>query len=175
LKAKIIEHMKKTRLPDGQAAEYGQFFPGYFAANPYEESLSAYHFPLPKDVIKKYGFRSREKEEVREQLALPASDVPDSAATIDESLYQKVFWDDVAKKPFRIEKADVGMARKLGVPLPSTYYARRLQDNFRWMPFSGVLRSTACGMCKTLTQTSWPAEYDGRILCEKCYLNEVVR
>jgi hypothetical protein len=36
---KIIDHMKST-------GEWGQFFPGSFAPNTYDESWSSFYFPL---------------------------------------------------------------------------------------------------------------------------------
>jgi hypothetical protein len=39
LKQKMIDHMKST-------GEWGQFFPGSFAPNPYDESWSSFYFPL---------------------------------------------------------------------------------------------------------------------------------
>jgi len=41
LKQKLTDHMKST-------GEWGQFFPGSFAPNPYDESWSSFYFPLSK-------------------------------------------------------------------------------------------------------------------------------
>lgn len=42
LKERIIHHMKST-------GEWGQFFPGSFAPNPYDESWSSFYFPLTSE------------------------------------------------------------------------------------------------------------------------------
>lgn len=42
LRDKLIDHMKST-------GEWGQFFPGSFAPNPYAESWSSFYFPLTHD------------------------------------------------------------------------------------------------------------------------------
>jgi hypothetical protein len=165
-KAEIIAAMKKT-------GEYGKFFPGHFAANPYEESLSGFYWPLTKEEGKKLGFRMREEKAERVMDALDVSHIPDRSGSATPDLPKNVFWDSEAKRPFQIAEVDIAFAKDLGAPLPHTYYMRRLQENFRLIPFTGELRETACGKCKTKTQTSWPAEYDGRILCEECYLKEV--
>jgi hypothetical protein len=114
-----------------------------------------------------------ETTEEREADAQDASNVPDRSAEANESVTQAAYWDSTAKRPFRILKEDIAFAQDLGVPLPYTYYMRRLQENFRLIPFNGELRETVCGKCRKQTQTSWPKEYDGRILCEECYLKEV--
>ncbi|ALM10062.1 MAG TPA: hypothetical protein DEB30_03400 [Candidatus Peribacter riflensis] len=165
-KAEVIAAMKKT-------GEYGQFFPPHFAANPYEESLAGFVWPMMTAEGKKRGFRMREREEHRESDTRDASEVPDRSDHADESVTTSPYWDPVAGRPFQILQEDVVFAQDLKVPLPYTYYMRRLQENFRLIPFNGELRTMACGKCKKETQTSWPKEYDGRILCEACYLKEV--
>lgn len=165
-KGKIVSAMKTS-------GEYGQFFPGSFAATPYEETLAGFYWPLSREQGETLGFRMGSGEAKRTPDALDPSMLPDRSDETDMALTKKVFWDDVAKRPFQIQQADIEFSRSLGVPLPSTYYARRLQENFHMIPCSGTLRETACGKCKKKTQTSWPEEYDGRILCEECYLKEV--
>lgn len=165
-KADIIAAMKRT-------GEYGNFFPGHFAPTPYDETIAGHHWPLSDEEAKNYGFRVRERESERTRDASDPAGIPDRCEDADESLTKKVFWDDVAKRPFQIQSADISFAKDLGIPLPNSYYARRLQENFRRIPCDGSLRDVACGKCKTTTKTSWPEEYDGRILCEDCYLKEV--
>jgi len=165
-KAEIIAAMKKTK-------EYGKFFPGHFAANPYEESLAGFYWPFAKKEGERRGFRMRQLEEARVMDAQDASTVPDRADLATEATTKIVYWDPVAGRPFQILPADIAFAKDLGVPLPSTYYMCRLQENFRLIPFDGELREIQCGKCGQKTLTSWTEEYDGRILCEKCYLKEV--
>ncbi|MDD5469666.1 MAG: hypothetical protein PHO92_02600 [Candidatus Peribacteraceae bacterium] len=165
-KTEIIAAMKRT-------GEYGKFFPAYFAANPYEESLSGFYWPMDKGEGEKRGFRMSTREEEREASAQDASNIPDHCDRADDSVTRTPFWDAVAGRPFQILKEDIAFAQDLGVPLPYTYYMRRLQENFRLIPYDGTLRTVACGKCKKDTPTGWPEEYNGRILCEDCYLREV--
>ncbi len=163
LKEKIVAHMKST-------GEYGQFFPGYFAANPYDESWSSFHFPLSQAEQEKLGFRLQENEERKNENYSSPTEIPDSSEDVDLSITKKTFWDEKAKKPFQIQKADIEFAQKLNIPLPNEFYISRIQDNFRWLFFDGSLRETTCGKCNVEIKTNWPEKYDGRILCEKCYL-----
>lgn len=84
-----------------------------------------------------------------------------------------MFWDAISHKPFQILTLDIQFCRDLGVALPYTHYIRRLQENFAWMPYDGTLRETTCAKSGVPIQTSWPAEYDGRILSEDEYLKIV--
>ncbi len=166
LKEKIIAHMKSTE-------EYGQFFPGYFAANPYEESWASFHFPLSREEQKERRFRLQENEEGKNENYASVSEIPDSSHDVSLDITQKVFWDEKAKKPFQIQKADIEFTQKLNIPLPNEFYISRIQDNFRWLFFDGSLRKTTCGKCNAEIETNWPEKYDGRILCEKCYLDTI--
>jgi hypothetical protein len=86
---------------------------------------------------------------------------------------KKIFWDDDAKRPFQIIGNDIILCKELGVALPNCYYIPRLQKNFSWMPYNGALRTTTCAKSGVNIQTSWPSEYDGRILSEEEYLKIV--
>lgn len=162
----MIMHMQKT-------GEYGKFFPASFAAVPYEETIAGFYWPLPQDRAKEFGFHVREQETVRPTDGLDPSEIPDRSDAADSTLTGRVFWDDTAKRPFQISATDVAFAQFLGTPLPSMYYARRLQENCRQIPFNGALQQVTCARCKERTHTSWPEEYADRILCETCYLQEV--
>jgi len=165
-KARIIEVMKRT-------GEYGKFFPGHFAAAPYNESLAGFHWPLDEKTALRYGFWYKRREGKRQSTYDAASEIPDSAKDADDTLTKIVFWDEEEKYPFQIQKADIAFAKKVGVPLPRTYFAHRLKENFRMIPFDGSLRAVTCAKCGTQTQTSWSKDYDKRLLCEQCYLKEV--
>jgi len=165
-KREIIAAMKQTK-------EYGEFFPAHFAANPYEESLSGFYWPLTREQGEQRGFRMRTNDNAREPNARDASQVPERCDQADDAVTQTPFWDAEAKRPFQILKEDIAFAQDLNIPLPYTYYMRRLQENFRLIPFDGTLREVVCGKCRQKTKANWPKEYDGRILCEECYLKEV--
>ncbi|HCW32540.1 MAG: hypothetical protein UT55_C0009G0026 [Candidatus Peregrinibacteria bacterium GW2011_GWE2_39_6] len=166
LKGEIIAKMKQT-------GEYGEFFPGYFAANPYDESWAYMYWPLSDEKQREYGFRLNPKKEKRVSHYLDVSHIPDSSHEANDAVTKEVFWDDVAEKPFQIQKNDITFCQRLNVPLPYTQYARRLQENFKWIPFDGTMRSVFCAKCHIAVQTGWPKSYDKRILCEKCYQQEV--
>lgn len=172
IREKIIEQMKKE-------GSWGKFFPGYFAPNPYEESWASFYWPISREKQVELGFRLSDVSERKNKNYFPVSDIPDSVDDLgsgqdemtEEELYTKIFWDEKYRKPFKILPADVKFSRDLGCPLPNSYYMRRIQENFSWMPFNGKLRDCECGKCKEKIQTSWPKKYDQRILCEKCYLD----
>jgi hypothetical protein len=166
VKEKIGAHMKTT-------GEWGRFFPGYFAQNPYDESWSGFYFPLNKEEQEKLRFKYMAPVERRKESDLDADQVPDSSDELDEGVFEKVFWDEKANKPFKVRREDAAFAKRLKVPLPDTYYITRIHENVGRVFFDGKLRKTACAKCNTPIETSFPSKYDGRVLCEKDYLKFV--
>lgn len=164
LRDRLVEHMRGT-------GEYGKFFPGYFAQNPYDESWAGFYFPLNKEEQEGLGFKYKPPVERRKKEHLDVSEIPDSNSGLEN--FDKVYWDDVYERPFKIREADAKFSSRLGVPLPYNYYIHRLQENFRLVPFDGKLRTVDCGKCGKKIETSWPAQFDGRILCEEDYLGIV--
>ena len=166
-KEEILSHLQKR-------GEYGSFFPGYFAANPYDESLSAFYWPLTKEDQEKNGFRvtTKMKREVSPEYQ-SVSVIPDDSMNISDDITTKVYWDEQESLPFQISKKDVLFAQKLHAPLPYTNYIRRMKENFRWIPFSGEMRETTCAKTGETIMTSLPSSLDGRILSEEAYLKEV--
>lgn len=165
LRDRLIDHMKST-------GEWGKFFPGSFAPNPYAESWSSFYFPLTQEGEETLWFFSLPLSEQHEQGYRTPGDIPRTTeATLETT--QATYWDEIAHRPFQILPQDIQFCTELGVPLPSTYYMRRIQENFWWMPYNGTLRTTKCAKSWKDIQTSWPAEYDGRILSEAEYLKIV--
>lgn len=164
LREKIITHMKQT-------GEWGQYFPGYFSPNSYDESWSGFHFPLAQSDQEKFGYRYEPPLERKQADHVSSETLPDRVTTADVA--GKTFWDEIAQKPFQVQPDDVEFAEKLGVTAPYNYYIRRMQENFAWLHYDGELRATTCGKSGTPIQTSWPATYDGRILCEEEYLKVI--
>ena len=163
----IIAAMKQT-------GEYGQFFPASFSPVPYSESWSAVHFDLDDASQSQLGFRVASSEG-RDQPAgsLPLDQIPDTAAAAPADLPTKVFWDPVACKPLRITQADIDFCARVGVPLPNSFYASRLIENFRMLHYSGKNRFTTCARSGADVETNWPPGFDGRILSEEEYVKEI--
>lgn len=163
---KLIDHMKST-------GEWGNFFPGNFAPNSYTDSLSGYFFPLSDWEKQKFWFNVSQQKNQKISSYQSSLNVPQTAHMADEDTTKLVFWDEQIEKPFTILGQDINFCRELKVPLPDTFYLRRIFWNLSWMPFDGELRKAYCAKSGKEIQTSWPAEYDGRILSEEEYLKIV--
>ena len=78
------------------------------------------------------------------------------------------------KKPFRITPFDLQFARKNRVPLPNSYYIRRIKENFSLIFFIGTLRETTCALTGEKIMTAIPQAFDGRIVSKEAYEKQVI-
>lgn len=145
-----------------------QFFPPKFAANLYEESLAAVHFPLSEEEQKSLGYRVVKTERVRPQHARSALELG-APREHDASILKEVFWDESAKRPYRIDGFDLKFAQECSTVLPHTYYARRLKELYKFMPYSGSLRAVQCPDTNQSIATNLPEGFVKEILSEEAY------
>ncbi|MBI4836159.1 MAG: hypothetical protein HY817_02775 [Candidatus Abawacabacteria bacterium] len=162
---KLVEIKSHLRASN----EYGQLFPAYFAPGAYEESLATVYFPLSRDEQARLQFRVKKDEPYNASDYLPVSALPDDIQAMEEKVMQKGFWDEVAKRPFTIQKFDLEHSKKQQVPLPNCFYARRINENFSWMHFDGSARETLCAKTGQAIMTTLPKSLDGRIVSESAY------
>ncbi len=163
---KITKHMRST-------GEWGQFFPSYFAANPYNESYSGVIFPL--EASEKQNFRQAQRETRETSKTAEISEIPDNSSCTNKEakwLSQQVFWDIINKRPFQIQAEDIKFAQKIKSPLPRNYYIGRMKRNLKWMNLEGELRITKCSKFGTEIKTHWPEAYDHHLLSKKAYLEK---
>lgn len=78
-----------------QTGEWGRFFPGHFAPNPYDESLSGYHWPLSLSEQERRGFRvTSDNFDKNTYSYAPLSDIPKTPFDATQDIVEKVFYDE---------------------------------------------------------------------------------
>ncbi|MDP4007765.1 MAG: hypothetical protein Q8P68_01080 [Candidatus Peregrinibacteria bacterium] len=154
--------------------QYGEFFPAYFAASPYDESISGFHWPLTLSEQASLHFRVKQDKSDKHPEYLPVSDIPDNSHDADETICQKTFWDSIANRPFKITQFDLKFCKARNLPLPNCFYVRRIKENFSLTFCNGTLRETVCSKTGEKIMTGLPQSLDGRILSHEAYLDEVV-
>jgi len=163
---KIKNHLKNEGV-------YNKFFPGYFAPNPYDESHASTFMPLTREEQEKRGFRVKIQTETKNDNYISSNDIYDDSLDADESICEKIFWDDKSQHRFKITKEDLKFCQKHKIPLPNTFYIRTIKENMPWMFFDVSLRKTTCAKTGKQTKTTLPSFLDGRILSEETYLGTV--
>ena len=189
---KIKEHMQTMPYIDKQGRKYGygEFFPSELSPFAYNETVAQDYFPLTKDEALKLGFVWREKELNEYQITLPAINIPDRLKDVSDSITKEIIGclhegkcEDRCKKAFRITPDELGLYKRLGVPLPRLCFGCRHDARLRKRnPMHLWNRACMCdkaghgheGKCATTFETAYAPERKEIIYCESCYQKEVM-
>ncbi|MGC9603136.1 MAG: hypothetical protein ABSF47_01545 [Minisyncoccia bacterium] len=200
-KERIIAHMRKT-------GEWGEYFPPSVSPFAYNESMAQDYFPLSKDEALRRGYKWHDGEDSRnyiptmEQEALPQK-IADTADSMEGEVIRcasQLSDKEKADHPgcttaFRIMPLEIGLYRKLGIPVPAKCFPCRRTDRFKlrnprklWhrkcqcsgaKNENGVYANTVKhqhgdGHCPNEFETSYAPERKEIVYCESCYNAEVV-
>jgi hypothetical protein len=163
MKARIIEHMKKT-------GEYGEFFPAEMSLYPYNHTVAQDYFPLIAEVAAKSGYRWQ-KEDVAHYKTATAV-LPADIGAVKDGIIKETLACEKCGKNYRVIKQELDLSRRMGVPL-SKYCADCRQMELLALKNPRRLWDRACDNCKAPIKTSYSPERPEKVYCEKCYLNEV--
>lgn len=167
------EKVKEIKKQLQQEGIYGQFFPFHFAANSYDESLSGFYWPLTREEQEQQGYRVKQAEEQRTESHQSTHIIPDLPREANPEITEQVFWDEKANKPFQITPFDLKFCKNNNVPLPNSYYIRRIKENFSMIFFSGEMRQTSCAISGKPILTGLPQQLDGRIISIEEYHKKI--
>ena len=164
---KIVECMRT----DG---EWGDFFPPEISAFGYNETVAQDYYPLPREEVLKRGWKGRDQvdEPLNVTRVIEASQLPDSIDDIPDDILNWAIRCEKTRKPFRLQKAELELYRRLRVPVPRWHFevrhaARRALRNPR------KLWKRNCANCQKPITTSYSPERPEKVVCESCYLKEV--
>jgi hypothetical protein len=169
LKAKIVEHMKKT-------GEWGEFFPISLSPFAYNESIAHEYFPLLKEQALAAGFRWEENiPRTSGQETIKNDDLPKNPAEYNaETFLKHVLKCDACGYNYRFTTQELTFYKRLHLPLPricfNCRHERRMkQRNIR------KLWDGKCAKCNTEFKTSYSPEQqkEYKIYCEQCYQQEM--
>ncbi len=189
LKARIIEHMKKT-------GEWGEYFPREVSPFGYNESIAQVYFPLIKEEALRQGYAWYDREESRNYApTMKVENIPQKISDTRDSIVNEVIQcaTQLSQKEkdthfncataFKIVPLELTLYRKLGIPLPEKCFHCRLQDRLgRRNPRKLYHRQCMCDKkhafhkehCMNEFETSYAPERKEIIYCEQCYNLEVV-
>ena len=200
LKAKSIEHMKKT-------GEWGEYFPASISPFVYNESTAQDYFPLSKEEALAKGYAWYDRPDRKYKPTLKAENLPSTIAEISDDILKQVIAcdsqaNDETKKTylncttaFQIIPLELELYRKMNLPLPQKCFPCRRTDRFAmrnprklWhrkctcagiQSENGIYKNTAThrhgsNHCPEEFETSYAPERKEIVYCEQCYLKEVV-
>ncbi|MBI2634592.1 hypothetical protein HYW82_02920 [Candidatus Peregrinibacteria bacterium] len=159
LKAKIIEHMKKT-------GEWGQFFPTALSPFSYNETAANYRFPLSEETALENGFSWCEpdpKEYLKQDF-----EMTDDLACVDAGICDKILACADCGKNYKIMPKELNFYRKRNVALPRKCTDCRFLDRFK-LRNPRNLYERKCEKCAMTVSSSFAPAREEKIYCETCY------
>ncbi len=176
---KIIEHMKKTPLRspsgsyEGQAGEWGEFFPTTMSPFAYNETMAQDYFPLTPNEATGRGFRwKQDAEGTTGRESIRWERVPQNIQDVEDAITEEILACETCKRNFRIIPQELTFYREQGLPLPrSCYNCRNLKRLSMRNPRK--LWNRSCAKCSKEIQTTFAPGRPEVVYCEECYLKEV--
>lgn len=162
LKAKIIEHMKKT-------GEWGEFFPASLSPFSYNETAAQNYFPLKKDVAINAGFAwlDQKEQDQREQTYKIPEDIKETKDDIIENILVCS-----CNKRYKIDGMELKFYRNQNIPIPLKCHDCRYSDRLK-LRNSRKLYDRKCDKCALNIKTTYAPDREEKVYCEKCYLDTV--
>ncbi len=176
LKEKIINHMKDTPYTDkaGRIYMYGEFFPIELSPFPYNTTVAQDFFPLTQEKIIQEGYIWRDFDVKEYSITKPTKELPDNIKDAPLNILQETLGCSKCGKGFRIIQMEFDFLKKMNLPLPRECPFCRIDKKMNQWVKQLKLTTRICDKCKNEFQTPHTKENFEKILCKKCYLEEVV-
>ncbi len=176
LRTRIIEHMNKEPYIDknGNVYKYGEFFPSDSSPFAYNETIANKFFPLTKDETLKSNYRWRDIELPNYQITKYTNDLPDHIKDTPNEILKEVIACADCGRGFRIIQMELDFLRRMNLPLPRECPFCRIGKKFdEWVKESKLVKRI-CDKCAVEFNTPHTEQNYPKILCKKCWLQEVI-
>ncbi|KKQ72218.1 MAG: hypothetical protein UT33_C0005G0138 [Candidatus Peregrinibacteria bacterium GW2011_GWC2_39_14] len=167
LRARIIVHMQKSGQ-NGEAPEYGQFFPIEICPFAYNESLVMEVFPKTHEEALKQGFKWLGNDA---RFTPQTFRMPERIADVKDSVMSELLACKFCGKNFKLIEQELKFYRALNIPAPIScpncrHFSRLATRNPK------QLFESKCDKCSKKIMTSYK-EKSSPIYCEECYTKHV--
>lgn len=154
---RIIEHMERT-------GEWGEFFPADLSPFPYNRSHAQEYLPLAKDQALARGYTWQDDDPKEYQPATLT--LPDSIAGTEDVVTQALLQCARSGKNYKVQRRELELSRKLGVPLSSCCFDVRHADRLA-LRNPRVLYERKCARSGVSLLTTYAPERPEEILSEE--------
>ncbi|MBI5733039.1 hypothetical protein HY967_03725 [Candidatus Jorgensenbacteria bacterium] len=172
----VVDEIKASML---KCEEYGEFFPQSICPIPYNISVAtSYKGYDDIDFAKRYGYWIQEVPDTLQDVqgsVVSSRDLPKDIREVDDSLLNKIVFDEENKKQFRFVKAELDFYRKFNLPLPREHPTIRLRQKRK--KFGTIIldfHERKCFKCKKSINSIYMPSYPEKVYCESCYNTEIV-
>ena len=176
LREKIIAQMNEINYVDknGNVYKYGEFFPPEISPFAYNETIANKFFPLSKEEILTKGYRWRDPELHSYKITKYPKDLPDHIKDASDEILKEVIACADCNRGFRIVRMELDFLRRMNLPLPRECPFCRIGKKFdEWVKESKLVKRV-CDKCGAEFESPHTEQDCPKILCKKCWLQEVV-
>ncbi|MDO8664561.1 MAG: hypothetical protein Q7K44_03410 [Candidatus Liptonbacteria bacterium] len=184
LRARIIEHMNEmpyiSKIRNSKSEiqnieyKYGEFFPSELSPFTYNETIANKFFPITKAEALKNNYSWRDIEPHNYQITKHPKDLPDHIKNVPDEILKEVIACADCDRGFRIIRMELDFLRRMNLPLPRACPFCRIGKKFdEWVKESKLVKRI-CDNCGTEFESPNTEKEYPKILCKKCWLQEVV-
>jgi len=175
LKAQIIEDMKKNPYIDkfGRKFHYGEFFPPEMSKFAYNKSNAMRFFAKEKKEALAMGYTWDDIENPTPEAMMKANDLPETITETTNEILNEIIECTGCRRSYRITQGELGLMRKLGLPLP--HECPRCRENKRFDKENKPgMYHRSCAKCQAPIYTPYAPERPEIVYCVKCYQAEFI-
>lgn len=164
LQGQLIEHMKRT-------GEWGQPLPKELSCFGYNESCAQEYYPLTAASAAAQGYAWYERDQSNSYQG-PIIEISDQIADVVDTITKEILTCASCQKNYRVIPAELQFYRDHQLPVPHQCHICRY--NFR-QTFRNprVLWTRQCASCHQDVQTTYAADRQETVYCERCFLAAV--
>ena len=163
---KLVPQIIEQMISSG---DWGKFFPKELSMFAYNESAAPEFMSLAEGQAAKLGFDWHEdKKDYQKQTC----EVPDHIKDVSDDITNETLACNDCGKNYKIIIQELNFYRKYNLPIPC------ICPNCRYFKRIGLrnpyrLYDRECGKCQADIRTTYAPDKEEKVLCEKCYLEEV--
>lgn len=177
LRKKIIKQMNEMPFIDKKSKKtykYGEFFPPELSPFAYNETVAHKFFPLAKEQAINQGYKWRDAEEKEYQTTISWQNLPDHIKDAPDSIINEIIKCQNCARGYKIIPMELNFLRERNLPLPRQCPFCRIDEKFnQWVKNLRLFKRT-CSQCGAEFETPYPKNEVEYILCNKCWLKEVI-
>lgn len=173
LKKQIIADMKKNPYIDklGRPFPYGEFFPLEISPFAYNKSSAMRFFPKTKEEALAEGYSWSDEESLLPASTIKAVALPDTITETNDSILDEIIECADCKRAYKIVQGELGLLRKMGLPLP--HECPKCRENKRFARMTKPkLYHRNCDKCEAPIYTPYAPDDPRIVYCVKCYQAE---
>ena len=173
LAAQIREDMVKNPYIDnmGRKFSYGEFFPPEMSLFPYNKSNAMRFFPKTKTEALSLGYQWDDYENPVTEATITSSQLPSAIKETSDTVLDEVIRCADCPKSYRIVKGELGLLRKLNLPVPHSCPKCRENKRFARMTMPKFY-SRKCQNCNKPIYTPYSPQDPKIVYCVECYQKE---